>query len=59
MDDRSLRILATISVVSVLVVAVIGVYLLATGDAAGWGLLAVTAFVFVLLGLGQWLRVRR
>lgn len=59
MDDRSLRILATISVVSVLVVAVIGVYLLATGDAAGRGLLVVTAFVFVLLGLGQWLRVRR
>lgn len=59
MDDRSLRILATISVLSVLVVAGIGVYLLATGDAAGWGLLAVTAFVFALLGLGQWLRVRR
>ncbi len=59
MDDRSLRILATISIVSVLVLAVIGVYLLATGDAAGWGVLAVTAFVFVLLGIGQWLRQRQ
>lgn len=58
MDDRSLRILATISVVSVLVVAVIGVYFLATDHAAGWGLLAVTAFVSVVLGL-EWLRERR
>lgn len=59
MDDRSLRTLATISIASVLIVAAIGVYLLATGDSAGWTLLAFTLFVLAVLGFGQWLRKRQ
>jgi polyferredoxin len=59
-EDSSLRALAAISAVSALVLAAVGVYLLATGNAeGGWASLAVTVFVFLLLGFGQWLRKRR
>lgn len=58
-EDKSLRALASISIISVLVLAAIGVYLLATGNAkGGWASLGVTAFVLLLLAVGQWLRKR-
>lgn len=57
--DNDLRTLAVISILSALVLAAVGVYLLATGNAqGGWASLGVTGFVFLLLGVGQWLRRR-